>query len=134
VNPEEALHTTCVSAYIFHAAEAAILFDDAGARMDWPTPTPSEPIEEHFLSDEQEPFRDGLREGEARNRNFLKVMARARREVDGETLLCPIRISHQRLHDRPGEVAVKVACEPLVPRGITYRRASEAEALADCHA
>ncbi|WP_455374069.1 hypothetical protein [Limibacillus halophilus] len=35
---------------------------------------------------------------------------------------------------RPGEVAVKVDCEPLVPRGITYRRASEEEALADCYA
>jgi hypothetical protein len=31
-------------------------------------------------------------------------------------------------------VAVKVDCEPLVPRGITYRRASEEEALADCYA
>ncbi len=131
VDRASALHSGCKFARLMHEGKAGILLDEKGRRMDWPQPGVADTYPD--TKAELELFNDGLYRHEAPNRIIVAYDLRARRLVDGEAFDCPIRVARHRVLDKPGMVAVKVHCRDIFTCPRTYRRTSEAEALADCH-
>lgn len=131
VDRASALHSGCNFARLMHEGKAGILLDEMGRRMDWPQPGVADTYPD--TNAELELVNDGLYRHEAPNRVIVTYDLRARRLVDGEAFDCPIRFSRHRLLEKPGMVAVKVHCRDIFTCPRTYRRATEAEALADCH-
>ncbi len=127
----DALRRACDFLESMHRGEAAIFLDEQGRRMEWPRAAGADP--RITTEAEDEIYDDGLDPGDEPNRVLVSYDVVARRRIDREVLDCPIKMSRQRFREAPGEYVVKVRCPAVLRHSVSYRRSTEAAALADCH-